>query len=573
MPDRDSEKLRAEIDSLERQISHKETQISLLKHTIDSQRLDFAQRQQKLIGSARQLYTLLRVSINVSQAEDLELQLNFIASGIVEAELSTRVVINLIDDRWHRIPLAFAGFSEEEQKAIRNASEIHREKWLRIISAQYRIGYNSYLIPSDDPIAPDIYNLPDLAENTNTFMGGDFLILPMKDADRQITGVIILNNQKQQKKPADTAIHLLEIFSRDAARAIERHFLHRQLKYDENLLKRILDCSTDIVVTTDQLGRISMINKGAEKILGYRSSELIGKSVKQLYRKHDEARKILRIMRKGSGMVKDHKIEAKSKQGDTIPILLSAAIIYDREENELGTVGIARDQRELKWINQQLKSCQNNRIDKRAIARFTQKLSEPMQGLELTIDRILKTTRDCEGGEKIHNDLETILKLFRQIYETSTQFSDNRDFSDIPEYEQISFSDKYSILLVDDDEVVLQGISHLLQEYGLDVTSTNTAERAIEHIEEKSWDLVVTDIRLPEKDGYEVYRKAKEKDPTLPVILVTGYGYDPNHTIIRAAQDPNTRIFFKEKPVNSIELIGLLKDVLEPVSQEIEPGQ
>ena len=42
---------------------------------------------------------------------------------------------------------------------------------------------------------------------------------------------------------------------------------------------------------------------------------------------------------------------------------------------------------------------------------------------------------------------------------------------------------------------------------------------------------------MPDKTGYDVFAAARRKSPTVPVILMTGFGYDPNHCIVRASQE------------------------------------
>ena len=42
---------------------------------------------------------------------------------------------------------------------------------------------------------------------------------------------------------------------------------------------------------------------------------------------------------------------------------------------------------------------------------------------------------------------------------------------------------------------------------------------------------------MPDKTGYDVFAAARKKSQTLPVILMTGFGYDPNHCIVRASQE------------------------------------
>ena len=61
----------------------------------------------------------------------------------------------------------------------------------------------------------------------------------------------------------------------------------------------------------------------------------------------------------------------------------------------------------------------------------------------------------------------------------------------------------------------------------------NGAE-AIAILEKHEFDLVLSDIKMPDKTGYDVFAFARKKWETIPVMLMTGFGYDPNHSIVRA---------------------------------------
>lgn len=74
--------------------------------------------------------------------------------------------------------------------------------------------------------------------------------------------------------------------------------------------------------------------------------------------------------------------------------------------------------------------------------------------------------------------------------------------------------------------------------------------------------MVLSDIKMPDRNGYEVYRTAKSLDPTMPVILMTGFGYDPHHCIVRASQEGLQSFLFK--PFKASQLMEVMKKSLAP---------
>ena len=59
------------------------------------------------------------------------------------------------------------------------------------------------------------------------------------------------------------------------------------------------------------------------------------------------------------------------------------------------------------------------------------------------------------------------------------------------------------------------------------------------------FDLLISDIKMPDKTGYEIFAAARKTLPGLPVILMTGFGYDPHHSIVRASEEGLQCVLFK----------------------------
>ncbi len=57
---------------------------------------------------------------------------------------------------------------------------------------------------------------------------------------------------------------------------------------------------------------------------------------------------------------------------------------------------------------------------------------------------------------------------------------------------------------------------------------------------------------MPDKTGYDVFAAARKRSETVPVILMTGFGYDPNHSIVRASQEGLQAVLFKPFKVDQL---------------------
>jgi DNA-binding NtrC family response regulator len=84
------------------------------------------------------------------------------------------------------------------------------------------------------------------------------------------------------------------------------------------------------------------------------------------------------------------------------------------------------------------------------------------------------------------------------------------------------------ILIIDDEELITKSLLRLLSKEGYDVTIAKSGQEALGNIKESIFDLVISDVRMPEMDGIETIteirsylKKANKK--SIPEILITGY--------------------------------------------------
>jgi two-component system, sensor histidine kinase SagS len=108
------------------------------------------------------------------------------------------------------------------------------------------------------------------------------------------------------------------------------------------------------------------------------------------------------------------------------------------------------------------------------------------------------------------------------------------------------------ILVADDEPNIRTTISDVLRKYGVQVTVCCSGAEAIAQLETRAFDLVLSDIKMPDKTGYDVFGAARKHDPTMPVILMTGFGYDPHHSIVRASQEGLQAVLFKPFKVDQL---------------------
>ncbi|MGE5470467.1 MAG: sigma 54-interacting transcriptional regulator [Bacteroidota bacterium] len=114
------------------------------------------------------------------------------------------------------------------------------------------------------------------------------------------------------------------------------------------------------------------------------------------------------------------------------------------------------------------------------------------------------------------------------------------------------------VLVVDDDEDILRLLSMRLRARGFRVTAVSSAEEALAHIAVDPPRLVVSDVRLPGRDGLALFEEIRTTRPTLPVILLTAHGTIPD------AVDATSRGVFGylTKPFDSQTLLEKIDQAL-----------
>lgn len=113
------------------------------------------------------------------------------------------------------------------------------------------------------------------------------------------------------------------------------------------------------------------------------------------------------------------------------------------------------------------------------------------------------------------------------------------------------------ILVVDDERNILLVLNKFLKQEGFHVETARSYEEAVSRLADP-YDLVITDMRLPGRSGLDLLRHVKEKDPELPVIVITAYGSIENAVEAMKIGAAN----YLTKPIEHDEMLAIIKHAL-----------
>ena len=120
-------------------------------------------------------------------------------------------------------------------------------------------------------------------------------------------------------------------------------------------------------------------------------------------------------------------------------------------------------------------------------------------------------------------------------------------------------ANQYKILVVDDERISLKNICHVLEKEGHKTVQANSGSEAIKELGNLPFDLVITDLKMDDIDGFQVMETTKQLQPETEVIIVTGYA-TVNSAVEAMAKGA---FYYIPKPINLKQLKEIIHSALE----------
>jgi PAS domain S-box-containing protein len=332
-------------------------------------------------------------------------------------------------------------------------------------------------------------------------------------------------------------------------------------------LERLIARSTDIVVATDRKGMVTYYNDGAKRSLGYTQNEILGKFVSQLYPDLDEAKRVMGAMRDsdhgGPGIVETFETTFMSKAGSRIPVAISGTIFYDEAGGEDGTIGFAKDLREI------LRKDQLATLGEVAVG-LSHEINNPLAVILNQVDLLEREIEALAGERDSSVESERLYAMRREVSRISEILTRLGEMVETEHYETIEYIGPTRMIdlrkkepappRADDDPGICRTLKEILEGEGCVVATARDGAEALERIESSGSDLVLTDVVMPNMDGYELYCALRDRHPELPVLMMTAFHYDKDHIIKRSRMKGLEGVIFK-KPVDPQRLRQVIADM------------
>ena len=342
--------------------------------------------------------------------------------------------------------------------------------------------------------------------------------------------------------------------------------------------QKLVESCPDIIVAVDKKGTVIFYNEGARQDLGFTRQEVLGKSVFEMYYSHEEAKKVMSAMRSGEGGEKgkvcNFETNFKTKKGERVPVAISASLIYNEQGEEVGSIGFAKDMRRIKRRDRLVTlgeiavglSHEINNSLEILVNHFN--LLQQFVGKVATDEDYVVESERLESVERQVRNIQEITRRIGEMAEGgeygTREYLNGKMMADLGVRGEVKVEvgkEKENgyplrglrLLVVDDDLGVCNSLKDLLQEEECAVEVAASGKIAMELFEKKEFDLILSDVVMPDMDGYELYLAVKEKAPDMPIILMTAFYYDKDHVIKRSSLEGLDGVIFK-KPINPVRL-------------------
>jgi PAS domain S-box-containing protein len=280
---------------------------------------------------------------------------------------------------------------------------------------------------------------------------GSIALFPMMHESR-VDGMLFLRSERFGRLLGERDIFFANAVAASVALALrnlkavenERR-IASELQRTKSFLENLIDSSVDAIVAADLKGNIILFNKGAERVFGYKSEEVIGKlHVTRLY-PDGGAYEVMELLRRegngGMDRLSTTRKEVIDKRGEVVPIHLTAWCVYENGEI-VATAGIFTDLRERLQIERKLSQAQEKllRTEQQAMiaelaGATAHELNQPLTSVlgyaELAKRKLSKQEEVARILDIILSETERMADIVRKIgritrYETKSYVGDQR---------------------------------------------------------------------------------------------------------------------------------------------------
>ncbi len=252
------------------------------------------------------------------------------------------------------------------------------------------------------------------------------------------------------------------------------------------------------------------------------------------------------------------------KSSLTVPLMLYDAVVgvYNIESESIGS--FTEDDRQFAEIFGRYVAMALNILDLLVTERYTtsgqvtdsvvQEMSQPLNDIVTESQSLMEEyIGDDTMRERLHrivDNVESIRHAIKDVAAGPKTILGQKEQFEQPQHDEQLVGKR--ILVADDEPNICKTIYDVLNKCGCIVQTCKDGYEACLLLEQEGFDVVISDIKMPYRNGYEIFAAAQRAREHMPVLLMTGFGYDPHHSIVRASQEGLSSVLFKPFKVEQL---------------------
>ncbi len=208
----------------------------------------------------------------------------------------------------------------------------------------------------------------------------------------------------------------------------EEKLLSKELLKTTDLLLKTISSSSDAIIAVDMIGKLLFFNEEATRLFGYSREEAIQYiHVTQLY-PQNVAKEVMKLLRQSpTKHIYNYPIDVRTRTGETIPVTISGAIVYNEKGEEQMTVGYLRDEREKIRMEKSLDEALSKLIEAEKNDAMTNlagaaahNLNQPLSAIQGYSELLIHMLKDkdpttADYASKIISEVEKMSGIIKQI--------------------------------------------------------------------------------------------------------------------------------------------------------------
>ncbi len=346
------------------------------------------------------------------------------------------------------------------------------------------------------------------------------------------------------------------------------HDITDQKKAEESLkmFAQAIASVTEIICITDLDYNILFVNDSFLKVYDCRRDEVHGHTAHELQKKQTAPQLMETFVSKTRNGGWQGELMDRRKNGTEFPLHMSTSTIYDEHDQPIAYITVANDITKQKRTEEDARRAEMLKTVQELAGAVSHEFSQPLQALSNYINLMELNNNKKEYLTKsrtLVNRIAELVQDLRRITDIQKQDYLSTKIIDIKASANKGRSvENPSILVVDDEEDIQHTMVEMLKNEGYKCNGAGNGLKALQLINDRTFDLIISDINMPVMSGTDLFKKVKALGYSHKFLFITGYAVTEKMGKIIDQSDG-----IISKPIDFKQMLSLVQEMVGPPKQ------